>query len=250
VGGSGNRSYQSNNGTWTTGSFSSATPGQLDGDQSLPVELVSFTATGQYNTILLRWETASELNNLGFVISRKLDTEDEYTDIASFTTNEELKGLGNSPTGKNYLYYDRSVINGFTYFYKLIDMDISGRRTESEPISITLQSTNNDLIQIGLEDIPSKFTLYPNFPNPFNGETTIQFDIPDFNNEYIKIHLIVHDILGRKIKDLHQGIVSPGRYWSRWDGTNDIGESVPSGIYIYSIKSVQFSKSLKMILLQ
>lgn len=250
VGGSGYRSYQSNNGNWVTELFSTATPGQLDGDQSLPVELVSFTATGQYNSVLLRWETASELNNLGFVISRKLDTEDEYTDIVSFTTNEELKGLGNSPTGKNYLYYDRSVINGFTYLYKLIDVDISGRRTESESILITLQSTNNDLIQIGLEDIPNKFTLYPNFPNPFNGETTIQFDIPDFNNEYIKIHLIVHDILGRKIKDLYQGIVTPGRYWSRWDGANDMGESVPSGIYIYSIKSVQFSKSAKMILLQ
>ncbi|MCK5347521.1 MAG: T9SS type A sorting domain-containing protein, partial [Candidatus Heimdallarchaeota archaeon] len=85
-----------------------------------------------------------------------------------------------------------------------------------------------------------------NFPNPFNPTTTIQYEIP----KECHVELIIYDILGRKINTLQNDVLNPGLYKSVWDGIDDAGNHVSSGIYIYQIQAGESKKSNKMMLMR
>lgn len=78
-----------------------------------------------------------------------------------------------------------------------------------------------------------EFQLQQNYPNPFNPTTSIQFFIP----QQLKVELIIYDIMGKKVKTLADNNFSAGTYNITWDGTNDKGMAVSSGIYLYQIKA-------------
>ena len=92
-------------------------------------------------------------------------------------------------------------------------------------------------------EIPEKFALHQNFPNPFNPETTIQFDITEKNI----VTLQVFNLMGQLIRTLVSETKNPGFYSIKWDGRNDNGAYVSSGVYIYRIKAGNFLTQKKMI---
>ena len=94
--------------------------------------------------------------------------------------------------------------------------------------------------------LPSTFALHQNYPNPFNPVTTIRYDVPD--NGLVRI--IIYDLTGRKIKTLVDGISTPGRYSITWNGTDDFGKLVSSGMYFYRMKSTDFQSVKKLMLLK
>jgi hypothetical protein len=104
--------------------------------------------------------------------------------------------------------------------------------------------TEISAVPIVLPDIlPEKFTLFQNYPNPFNPETKITYDLSQGAN----VRLEVFDILGNKVKTLveeHQGI---GRYSVYWNGKNELGENVSSGVYFYRLTARNYCKSQKMV---
>ena len=75
--------------------------------------------------------------------------------------------------------------------------------------------------------IPGEFALGSNYPNPFNPSTTIPYELPRES----EVKLIIHDLLGRRIKTLMSGTIQQGRHRVTWDGRNDAGAVVPSGVY-------------------
>ncbi len=95
------------------------------------VELVSFTATGTDTSVIMNWETATEITNLGFNLYRSETLSGERTQV-----NPELiaSSAPGSLTGSAYEYSDSSVINGLTYYYWLEDQDTSGRKTLHGPV--------------------------------------------------------------------------------------------------------------------
>ena len=93
--------------------------------------------------------------------------------------------------------------------------------------------------------IPNKFALHPNYPNPFNPETTIKFDVPKAS----RVRLIIYNHLGQQVKRLVSEIKSPGSYQVNWDGRDDAGRKVTSGVYIYQIEADGFSATQKMTLI-
>jgi len=97
------------------------------------VELASFRARGGDGTVELQWETASELNNLGFHLYRATAGEGPYERI----TASAIPGLGSSPVGASYGYRDSSLTNGITYFYKLEDIETTGKTELHGPVSAT-----------------------------------------------------------------------------------------------------------------
>ena len=101
-------------------------------------------------------------------------------------------------------------------------------------------------VQDEYETIPNKIELYPNYPNPFNPETNIRFTLP----QETKISLKIFDTLGKEIKTLIEGILPAGEYESHWDGTNDRGEKLPSGVYLITLKSQTFTKTVKALLIK
>ncbi|MFA3783308.1 LamG-like jellyroll fold domain-containing protein [Melioribacteraceae bacterium 4301-Me] len=94
--------------------------------------------------------------------------------------------------------------------------------------------------------IPHYYELSQNYPNPFNPTTLIRFVIPSAQ----KVTLSVYDILGRKIKTLVNDFRQPGKYTVVWDGTNNEGAEVASGVYIYRLITNEFIQAKKMMLLR
>ncbi len=94
--------------------------------------------------------------------------------------------------------------------------------------------------------IPADFHLYQNFPNPFNPSTTIRYSIVEPGNVSIKIY----DVLGREVKTLVNEVKTAGTYSSTWNGYNNFGNKVSSGIYFYRMESGSFIEAKKMILLK
>tara|TARA_Y100000817_G_C16855640_1_gene543878 strand:+ start:402 stop:2813 length:2412 start_codon:yes stop_codon:yes gene_type:complete len=96
------------------------------------------------------------------------------------------------------------------------------------------------------ENIPSQFILNRNYPNPFNPNTTIEYQLD--RDQHITIS--IHDVLGRKIRTLENGIRRAGNNQISWDAIDDYGRQVAGGVYICSMKGGGAIRSMKMILLK
>jgi len=93
---------------------------------------------------------------------------------------------------------------------------------------------------------PHPFTLYQNYPNPFNGHTWIKFDLPTEN----WVTLNVFDIRGQQIRTLVDRVMIPGRFTITWDGKDDHGVPVGSGIYFFSISTGEVTQSQRTLYLK
>jgi len=102
--------------------------------------------------------------------------------------------------------------------------------------------------ELGSPSLPRTFSLSQNYPNPFNPSTTIDYSIP--GAERVQTCLKIFDVRGRLIRKLIEGPKEPGRYSIHWDGRNDVGGSVGSGVYLYRIEAGDFTSTRKMILTQ
>ena len=100
------------------------------------------------------------------------------------------------------------------------------------------------------QQLPRVFSLMQNYPNPFNPTTTITFDVPGEAGEKKQVRLTIYDIRGRRVKTLIDSELEPGRHRVVWDGRNDRGQRVASGIYLYTLKSGDKTHTRKMVLLQ
>jgi len=97
-----------------------------------------------------------------------------------------------------------------------------------------------------IKAIPTSFALQQNFPNPFNPMTEIRFDIPE--SDYVS--LAVYNMMGQKIRTLASGNMTPGYHAIIWDGKNDLGSQVSTGMYFYSIHAGQYKSTKKMLFLK
>ena len=220
-----------------------------DPDQTLNVHLASFRAVAGNGKVALQWVTESELDNLGFILQRAAEENGDYQEIANYRDNEALKGAGTTSRKTVYVFNDHSVFNGQTYWYKLIDVDMNGVCKEHPVISATPRVNAGDLGMATNGSLPSKYALHQNFPNPFNPGTTIRFEIPD-EKEAVNIRLSIYNLAGQKVIDLVKSSLGSGTYEVRWNGRNNFGQPLPSGVYFYVISSENFSASRKLMLMK
>ncbi|MFN3134518.1 MAG: PQQ-binding-like beta-propeller repeat protein, partial [Candidatus Kryptonium sp.] len=154
--------------------------------------------------------------------------------------------------GKKYLKLGESVLLTLVLPKGTLEQFV-----ESEPFIVA--SVGNvskpmifEISNVNLGDLPLEYKLYSSYPNPFNSETTVEFDIP----EYSSVKLIVYDILGRKVKTLIDANLDPGRKVIKWDGRDDEGEIVSSGVYFITIFATsleserEFRGNAKVLLLK
>ena len=97
------------------------------------VELLSFTASGGDAAVELRWETGSEVDNVGFYLYRATSEAGPFEPL----NPSMVPGLGSSPLGASYRYVDSGLVNGTTYFYELEDLESTGVRERHGPVSAT-----------------------------------------------------------------------------------------------------------------
>ncbi len=98
--------------------------------------------------------------------------------------------------------------------------------------------------------IPKEFQLNQNYPNPFNPSTIIKFDVPALREGASEISLAVFNLLGQKVATLFAGAVAAGTYEAKWNGLDQSGNQVPSGVYVYRIVSENYSQSKRMTLVK
>ena len=110
-----------------------------------------------------------------------------------------------------------------------------GLNTLDNPVSVLIQTR------------PEAYALRNNFPNPFNPETTLKYDLPDAGD----VKLVVYNMLGQAVRTLVNEHKTAGRYAVQWDATNDRGQAMSSGIYFYRVQvEGEFTDVKKMLLLK
>lgn len=103
---------------------------------------------------------------------------------------------------------------------------------------------------IDVETLPLRLTLYPNYPNPFNPETRISFDVPRDYMEAVQVRLMIYNLRGRLVRSLVDGELYAGHYEFVWDGTDAAGVPVASGVYIYRLIVGQQHTARRMTMLK
>ena len=197
----------------------------------VPVEISAFTCTQKEKTVVIKWKTESEQANLGFNIYRRKQDESKSVRINDTIIN----GAGTSASVHSYEYLDESVEMNTTYTYKLEDVSLSGKK-HFYPVEIKISVTS------AIKD----FSLDQNYPNPFNPETIIKYQLPKSCDVVIKIY----NTPGQEIKTLINEKRNAGYHKIIWDGKDNSGQIVSTGIYLYQIKAEKYIAIKKMIFLQ
>jgi flagellar hook assembly protein FlgD len=104
----------------------------------------------------------------------------------------------------------------------------------------------SELLALDNVALPNEFALHNNYPNPFNPVTNILYDIPEVTD----VKLEIFNVMGQRVRTLAEGSHEAGRYQIVWNATNDYGESLSSGMYIYRIQAGDFVSVKKLILMK
>ncbi len=192
----------------------------------VPIQLASFT--GRYvggARVLLDWTTISEINNYGFYVQRRRESETEFTEISQL-----ILGHGTTNEPQHYSWTDsNATIN--RWYYRLKQVDLDGTVHLTEPIIV-------DVVTSVAESSPIEYSLHQNYPNPFNPSTTIKYDLP----EPVKVSLVVYDVLGRKVDELVNGFKEAGYHFATWNA-----KDVSSGVYFARFTATDANGNLKLL---
>ncbi len=142
--------------------------------------------------------------------------------------------------------------DGFTNGQELGDPTGSWRPGQPDPGSFSSVSNPGDFnsrppaTDVAETVMPTSYRLMNNYPNPFNPSTKIVFEIPQSEN----VSLRIYNINGELVRTIVNGNLPAGHYEKEWDGYNESGNSVTSGVYIYRLTAGKFDRSSRMILMK
>ncbi len=205
------------------------------GDQTLPITLSNFSVAYDNNAVVITWTTESEINNLGFNLYKSEQADGNYDKI----NNKIIEGAGNSSTQTQYTYMDSRVEAGKTYYYQLEDVSFDGKSEKHLPASLTIPQN-----QAASAD---KFALFSAYPNPFNPETNISYQLP----EKCQVALNIYDLQGTLVKKLVSSVQEQGRHHVVWQGRDNRNQMMPNGLYFYQLTTENgFSETKKIMFLK
>ena len=182
-----------------------------------PVELVGFKANKRLNAIDLIWETASEDNNSGFELQRRISGTSEWIQIVF------VEGAGNSVTHKYYSHTDTDVTLNTTYQYRIRQIDADG--TVGCPAA-----DGSDVLTVTY-DVMGEFHLAQNVPNPVDLYTKIDFFVPFRAN----VRIEVLNMLGNVVAELTNKQYNTGNHTITWNCQANDDSYVPNGAYVYRL---------------
>ncbi len=118
-------------------------------------------------------------------------------------------------------------------------------------VASTVELIESSFTSVGIEtagEVPERFVLNQNYPNPFNPVTTITFDV--FGTQAGNIALEVYNVLGQSVRTLFAGELRSGHYEFEWDGRNDLGQQLASGLYLYQLRAENLVQTKTMVLIK
>jgi len=190
-------------------------------DLPLAVAFERFEATPANGTVQVSWELTSDEPMSSFVLHRRDGESLQPRVVAEGTLADE--------TGS---YLDSSVNPCETYRYELLVRTADGNEFRSP------------LVKVSLPELT--LVLHQNHPNPFNPQTTIAYDIPSAS----RVRLLVMDVSGRLVRTLVDETQEPGSRSVVWNGRDDAGNAVSSGVYFYVLDAGKERLTRKLVLLK
>jgi len=217
-----------------SGSISNAS---LSGDEvPLPVMISAFTANLSGKVAILEWTTATETGLIGFELYRRNGQQSEWDIIASYIDVPELCAQSGGVFGGDYSYIDESVGLTAPINYLLAGIGVSGQRLCETETELTM-----DIAVEYEEVVPTKFTLFPAYPNPFNPTTTIKFALPE--NQHVRIRIF--NINGKQVTELVNKSMNAGVHRVEWNAQN-----ASSGLYFIRMETDKFQSKEKCLLVR
>ncbi len=206
-----------------------------NGSGTLPVELTSFLATiTAYNKVQIKWVTQSETNVSGYRIYRGIsEYMDEATSLGAFIPATNTSHM------QVYQYVDEELTDPGTYYYWLENLDLDGSSMLHGPVQVMFNSTGPEAPSIPV--IPGVNNIYP---NPFNPNTTIRFGILEKG----EVQLVIYNLKGQIVRNLLKETKNQGTYDVLWNGKDNNGRSVSSGVYVVKMKVGRQTWNSKLVL--
>lgn len=206
-------------------------------DTPLSVKVSACYAVCGNHALEIHWKTESEMGTLGFHVLRA----DRESGPFYLLTTALIPGIGNASSGSEYVFLDKNVDSGKSYWYQIEELEENGNRTIVGTVQADLQS---------VVAVPLEARMFSNYPNPFNPSTVIHFEV---SSEEAKsdLSLSIHDMLGRKIRILIEGVQKPGEHKAIWDGRDSSGRDAESGLYFCVLKCrSRMAASIRMLKLK
>jgi hypothetical protein len=239
------------------------TPPGVNGNAELSLSLTNDRViAGQLISVDVSLANVEALQGYGFMLSYDAD-KFEFVEAAP-AENDLLRSAG----GETPLFFKQTrsgevtianaVVDGeavsgdgsiATLTFKVLsEFEDKARFEVADGIVFDSGQLSNEVVVLGalsIESTPTEFTLLQNFPNPFNPETTIKYNLAEGSD----VHLRIFNIVGQVVRTLVAERQPAGRYQVRWSGTDDRGASVSSGIYFYELSAGGKFQDVKRLML-
>ncbi len=208
--------------------------------------------------------TSQESVNIGFTLT----AEDSDNYLSSYALRLIMNGgpINGGEMLESSGLFDESVISSSiassieipmestegTWNIRIILQDNFGAITNLGPNDLENQNfqnylyVNNIVLGLNYGNLPSEYFLHQNYPNPFNPVTTLQYNLP----KDIFVKITIYDMLGNVISNLVSEVQNAGYKSVQWNATNNQGQPVSAGLYLYRIDTEKFRKTKKMILIK
>ncbi|PIP13168.1 MAG: hypothetical protein COX48_05045, partial [bacterium (Candidatus Stahlbacteria) CG23_combo_of_CG06-09_8_20_14_all_34_7] len=183
-------------------------------------------AIADNNGITLKWSTTNEFNNAMWVIERSNDNK-KFETIGTLKANNAASA---------YSFTDENIFGGEIYYYRISDVSTSGTKT-SHPVLKVLSNGKPK---------PTAFALLQNTPNPFNDITMIEYAVPVKG----KVTLAIYNITGNLIRTIVNEVKDVAWYRASFNGKDNSGREIASGIYFYKLTAPGFDSSMRMTYLK
>ena len=208
---------------------------------SSALDTINITKTNLTDTYVLKWSESVDTDTIKYLISI---------------------GVGQLPADLVFETADTSLM---IYYQNILDYWSPNLAMLSKAtLKISVSATDGfDTVKVSGDDrvvfvnrydylstkgeaLPVEFVLHENYPNPFNPTTTLRFEMPQVSD----VNLTIFNMLGQKVKTFNMNDTPAGYHSIKWDATNDYGDPVGAGVYLYQLRANEFVKTRKMVLLK
>jgi len=189
------------------------------------------------------YEFSDDLNNPTLTFIPSADHVGNPTCILYYSTSGTPPGYNVVPNIPFQIVASEGDIIQFYYTYSYNGLESN---TADNPHTYEIGSCNSGQLTNEEDLVPVIFSLYQNHPNPFNPVTTIRYDLPE--NSFVNI--TIYDMIGRIVRNLVSTQQDAGYKSIQWDATNNSGQPVSAGLYLYMIQAENFRQTKKMVLLK
>ena len=195
-------------------------------DLTIPVELTSIAARINKDVVILDWSTASEINNAGFEVQRRIPSP---TDNENWVRVGFVEGAGTTTTPMQYRFaHPFARLNPGRVDYRLKQIDFDGTTAVSEIVTVEIPPATG-------------VTLYPNYPNPFNPSTQIQFEVSVATHVELKLYTVT----GEELQTITQQWYPAGRHSITFDAAE-----LTSGTYLVTLLAGSVKQFQSLVLMK